>query len=107
MVEEQIKSRLVLLTNSAICGRKKSRFIKNHEGTELLSNFGIKTPLGNVPLIGDVLFWGWKYCVSNKITRNVIKTCYFVLAISEMIKAVNKFLLTGDMPELLSLFIRQ
>ena len=56
MMEEQIKSRLVLLTNSAIFGRKKSRFLKIHEGTELLSNLGIKTPLGNVPLIGDVLF---------------------------------------------------
>lgn len=56
MMEEQIKSRLVLLTNSAFFGRKKSRFLKIHEGTELLSNLGIKNPLGNVPLIGDVLF---------------------------------------------------
>ena len=35
---------------------KKSRFIKNQEATELLSNLGIRTPLSIVPILGDILF---------------------------------------------------
>ena len=44
------------LSNCAICGSKKSRFIKNQEVTGLLSKVGIKTPLGKVPILGDILF---------------------------------------------------
>ena len=33
-----------------------SRFIKNKEAKELLSNLGIRTPLSKVPLLGDILF---------------------------------------------------
>ena len=40
----------------AIFGSKKSRFIKNQEAKELLSNLGIKTPLNKVPILGDILF---------------------------------------------------
>ena len=46
----------MLLSNCAICGRKKSRFIKNQEAKVLLSNFGIRTPLSKVPLLGGILF---------------------------------------------------
>ena len=41
---------------SAICGSKKSRFIKNQEAKGLLSNLGIKTSLSKVPILGDILF---------------------------------------------------
>ena len=44
------------LSNCAICGSKKSRFIKNQEATGLLSKVGIKTPLGKAPILGDILF---------------------------------------------------
>ena len=47
-----------------ICGSKKSRFIKNQEAKELLSNLGIRTPLSKVPILGDILFWmqfHWTY----------------------------------------------
>ena len=44
------------LSKCAICGSKKSRFIKNKEEKELLSNLGIRTPLSKVPLLGDILF---------------------------------------------------
>ena len=40
----------------ATCGSKKSRFIKNQEAKELLSNLGIKAPLNKVPILGDILF---------------------------------------------------
>ena len=33
-----------------------SRFIKNQEAKGLLTNLGIKTPLGKVPLLDNVLF---------------------------------------------------
>ena len=38
-----------------LCGIKKSRFVKEQEATGLLSNLGIKTPLGKIPL-PNVLF---------------------------------------------------
>ena len=36
---------------------KKSRFIKNQEAKGLLSNLGLRTPLGKLPILGDILFW--------------------------------------------------
>ena len=44
------------LSKCAICGSKKSRFIRNQDAKELLSNLGIKTPLSKVPVLGDILF---------------------------------------------------
>ena len=46
----------MILYRCAICGGKKSRFIKNQEAKGLLSNLGIKTPLSKVPILGDILF---------------------------------------------------
>ena len=61
------------------CGSKKSRFIKNQETIGILSNLGIRTPLSEVPILGDIFFWMYK-----------------------MNEVVNKFLLAGDkfMPEM-------
>ena len=44
------------LSKCAICGSKKSRFIKNQEAEGLLSKLGIKTPLSKIPILGDILF---------------------------------------------------
>ena len=41
--------------NCAICGSKKSRFIKEQKAMGILRNLGIKTPLSKVPLL-NVLF---------------------------------------------------
>ena len=46
----------MILSKCAICGSKKSRFIKNQEAKGLLSNLGLKTPLSKVPILGDILF---------------------------------------------------
>ena len=35
----------MILSKCAICGSKKSRFIKNQEAEGLLSNLGARTPL--------------------------------------------------------------
>ena len=46
----------MILSKCAICGSKKSKFIKKQEAKGLLSSLGIKTPLSKIPLLGDVLF---------------------------------------------------
>ena len=46
----------MILSKCAICGSKKSRFIRNQEAKGLLSNLGIRTPLSKVPVLGDILF---------------------------------------------------
>ena len=48
--------RTMILSKCAICGSKKSRFIKNQEAKGLLSNLGIRTPLSKVSLLGGILF---------------------------------------------------
>ena len=45
----------MIQSNCAICGSKKSRFIKEHQAMGLLSILGIRTPLYQVPLL-NVLF---------------------------------------------------
>ena len=46
----------MILSKCAICGSKKSRFIKNKEAKGILSNLGIRKPLNKVPILGDILF---------------------------------------------------
>ena len=46
----------VMISKCAICGSKKSRFIKNQEAKGSLSKLGIRTPLSKVPILGDILF---------------------------------------------------
>ena len=38
----------------AVCGIKKSRFVKEEEAKGLLSSLGLKTPLNKIPLLGDI-----------------------------------------------------
>ena len=45
----------MIQSNCAVCGNKKSRFIKKRQAMELLSNLGIKTLLNKVPLL-NILF---------------------------------------------------
>ena len=49
------QNRLMIQSNCAICGNKKSRFIKEQQAMGILSNLGIKTPLSKVPLL-NILF---------------------------------------------------
>ena len=46
----------MILSQCAICGSKKSKFIKEQRAKGLLSNLGLKTPLNKIPLLGDILF---------------------------------------------------
>ena len=47
-VSKTSDGRTMVLSNCAICGSKKSRFIKNEEAKALLSK---------VPILGDIFFW--------------------------------------------------
>ena len=58
--------RKTILSKYAICGCKKSRFIKDQETTGLLSNLGVKTPLSKVPILGDIFLWMWMLSCINE-----------------------------------------
>ena len=64
----------MILSKCAIWGSKQSRFIKNKEAKGLLSNLGVRTPLSEVPTLGDILSKMYK----------------------KMNNVVNKILLAGD-----------
>ena len=55
-VSSTSNGKVMILSKCAICGSKKSRFIKNQEAKGLLSNLGLRTPLNRVPTLGDILF---------------------------------------------------
>ena len=55
-VSKTINGKEMILSTCAICGIKKSKFIKQQEAKGLLSNLGLRTPLNKVPVLGDILF---------------------------------------------------
>ena len=73
----------MIQSNCAICGSKKSRFIKEQQAMGILSNLGFKTPLSKVPLLKifcfNIIQKMNTYCLSCKkdtrnINPNIIKT---------------------------------
>ena len=48
-VSSTSNGKIMILSKCAICGSKKSKFIKKQEAKGLLSKLGIKTPLSKVP----------------------------------------------------------
>ena len=56
-VSKTSNNKRMLLAKYAICGRKKSRLIKEQEASGLLSGLVLKTPLNKITLSGDILFW--------------------------------------------------
>ena len=55
-VSNTSNGRAIILSKCAICGSKKSRFIKDQEAKGLLSNLRVRTPLRKVPILDDILF---------------------------------------------------
>ena len=49
-------NRLIMQSKCAVCGIKKSRFVKEQKTKGLLSNLGIKTLLNKITLLGNILF---------------------------------------------------
>ena len=54
-VSNTSNGRTMILSKCAICGSKKSRFIKHQEAKGLLSNLGARTSLTKVPILGKIL----------------------------------------------------
>ena len=54
-VSKTNNGKTMILSKSAICGSKKSRFIKKQKASGILSNLGLKIPLNKIPLMGDIL----------------------------------------------------
>ena len=48
-------NRLIMQSKCSVCRIKKSRFVKEQEAKDLLSNLKIRTPLSEIPLL-NVLF---------------------------------------------------
>ena len=55
-VSNTSNGKTMILSKCAICGSKKSRFIRNQEAKGLLSNLGLRSPFNEVPVLGDILF---------------------------------------------------
>ena len=55
-VSSTSNGKFMILSKCAICNSKKSKFIKKQDEKGLSSKLGIKTPLSNVPVLGDILF---------------------------------------------------
>ena len=46
----------MILSKCPISRCKKSKFIKEQQAKELLSNLGFRKPLNKTPVLGDILF---------------------------------------------------
>ena len=55
-VSKTTNGKVIILSTCAICGSKKSKFIKEREAKGLLSKLGLRTPLNKIPVLGDILF---------------------------------------------------
>ena len=55
-VSKTTSGKTIILSKSAICDSKKSKFIKEQQAKGLLSNLGLRTPLTKIPVLGDILF---------------------------------------------------
>ena len=55
-VSSTSNGKLMILSKCAICGSRKSKFIKKQDAKGILSSLGIKTSLSKIPLLGDVSF---------------------------------------------------
>ena len=55
-VSKTNNGKTMMSSKCAICGSKKSKFIKKQEASGILSSVGIRTPLNKIPILGDILF---------------------------------------------------
>ena len=55
-VSSTSNGKMMILSKCAICRSRKSKIIEKQDAKGLLSKLGIKTPLSNVPVLGEILF---------------------------------------------------
>ena len=71
-VSKTNNGKTMILSKYAICGSKKTRFIKKQEGNGILSNLDLKAPLNVIPLLGDILF----RIIKNAYQRSLASMVY-------------------------------
>ena len=54
-VSKTINYKTMILLKCAICGSKKSKFVKKQEAKGILTSLGFKTGLYKIPFTGDYL----------------------------------------------------
>ena len=54
-VSKTTNGKTMILSKCAICGSKKSKFIKEQQAKWLSSNLGLRAPLNKIPVLGDIL----------------------------------------------------
>ena len=54
-VLKTVNGKTMMSSKCVMCGSKKSKFTKEQQAKGLLGNLGIRTPLNNIPLLGDIL----------------------------------------------------
>ena len=59
----------MILSKCAIYGSEKSKFIKKQEAKGLLSNIGIRTPLSQVPLLGNIFCSKCNYKMNDVVNK--------------------------------------
>ena len=55
-VSKTSNGKTMLFPKCALCGSKKSRFIKKQEANGLLSSLDLKTSVSKIPLLVNILF---------------------------------------------------
>ena len=55
-VSKAVNGGTIILSKCAVCGDKKSKFIRKQEAKELLNNLGIRKLLSKIPILRDILF---------------------------------------------------
>ena len=55
-VSKSSNGKIMLLSKFALWDSKTSKFIKEQEACGLLIQLGIRAPLSEIPLLGDILF---------------------------------------------------
>ena len=55
-VSKTNNGKTMMLSKCAICGNKKSKFIKKQEASGMFSSVGIRTPLNKIAVLGDIFY---------------------------------------------------
>ena len=55
-VSKTTNGKMMISSKCAICGSKKSKFIKEQQAKGLLSNLGLRIPLNKILLLEDISF---------------------------------------------------
>ena len=74
-VSRTSNGKTMILSKCAICGSKKSKFIKKQEASGILKSVGIRTPLSKIPILDDIFFKKCNFVDCNSIECNSVEKC--------------------------------